>query len=86
MTTTAQPTKTSISSDGRSATVSIPVSFLQRGDRKQILSPPGTVVTGSAHRQRILKAIVTVGRLVLILNKLPRVHRSLARRLPRHDL
>jgi hypothetical protein len=41
MTTTAQATKTSISKDGRTATVSIPVTFLQRGGRKQILTPPG---------------------------------------------
>jgi sulfur carrier protein ThiS len=33
--------QTSISKDGQTATVRIPVTFLQRGGRKQILSPPG---------------------------------------------
>ncbi|MGO8911561.1 MAG: hypothetical protein ACLQDM_19890 [Bradyrhizobium sp.] len=42
MTTAARATKTSISKDGCIATVSIPITFLQRGDRKQILAPPGT--------------------------------------------
>jgi hypothetical protein len=32
---------TTVSKDGRTATISVPVSFLQRGGRKQILSPPG---------------------------------------------
>jgi hypothetical protein len=36
MTTVAQATTTSISKDGTIATVSIPVTFLQRGGRKQI--------------------------------------------------
>jgi hypothetical protein len=38
MTTVGQAAKTSISTDGRIATVT----FLQRGGRKQILSPSGT--------------------------------------------
>jgi hypothetical protein len=41
MTTAAQATKTSISKDGRTATISIPVTFRQRAGRKQILTPPG---------------------------------------------
>ena len=40
--TTTQPIKAQISKDGHTAVVSISVSFLQRGGRKQILSPPGT--------------------------------------------
>src|SRR6478672_2069116 len=42
MTTGAQAGKAHISKDGRTAVVSISVSFLQHGGRKQILSPPGT--------------------------------------------
>jgi hypothetical protein len=41
MMTAAQATKTSISKDGLTATVSIPATFLQRGGRKQILTPLG---------------------------------------------
>ncbi len=39
MTTASQATKTGISKDGQTATVSIPATFLQRGGRKQILTP-----------------------------------------------
>jgi hypothetical protein len=39
--TSAQVAKPSISKDGSIVTVSIPARFLQRGGRKQILSPPG---------------------------------------------
>ena len=54
MTTAAQATKTGISRDGQTATVSIPVTFLQRGGRKQILSPPGaTCVYRESKSERI---------------------------------
>jgi hypothetical protein len=64
MTTTAHATKTSISSDGRSATVSISVSFLQRGGRKQILSPAGTAPWSPAPRvdSALVKAMVRAHR------------------------
>jgi hypothetical protein len=64
MMTAAQTTKTSISSDGRSATVSIPISFSQRGGRKQILSPPGTAPWSPAPRvdTALVKAIVRAHR------------------------
>jgi hypothetical protein len=64
MTTAAHATKTSISSDGRSATVSIPVSFLQRGGRKQILSPPGAAPWSPTPRvdTALVKAMVRAHR------------------------
>jgi hypothetical protein len=64
MTTAAQATKTSISSDGRTATVSIPVTFLQRGGRKQILPPPGAAPWSPAPRvdTALVKAIVRAHR------------------------
>src|SRR5437870_916048 len=37
----AQAAGTSVSNDGSTATVSIPVTFRQRGGRKQIMTPPG---------------------------------------------
>jgi hypothetical protein len=40
MTTAAQAIKNTVSTDGRTATVSIPVTFLQRGGRKHILTRP----------------------------------------------
>jgi hypothetical protein len=60
MTTTAQSIKTSVSKDGRTATVSVPVTFLQRGRRKQILTPPGEAPWSPAPRvdTALLKAIV----------------------------
>jgi hypothetical protein len=60
MTTATQATKTSISTDGRTAMVSIPVTFRQRGGRKQILSPPGATPWSLARRvdSALLKAIV----------------------------
>jgi hypothetical protein len=63
-TTAAKATKTSISKDGRTATVSIPVSFLQRGGRKQILSPPGTAPWSPAPRvdTALVKAVVRAHR------------------------
>jgi hypothetical protein len=61
MTTGAQ---TSISKDGQTATVSIPVTFLQRGGRKQILSPPGASPWSSAPRvdTPLVKAVVRAHR------------------------
>jgi hypothetical protein len=64
MTTAAHATKTSISTDGGIATVSIPVTFLQRGGRKQILSPPGTAPWSPAARidSALVKAVVRAHR------------------------
>jgi hypothetical protein len=64
MTTTALATKTTISKDGQTATVSIPVTFLQRGGRKQILSPPGAAPWSSAPRvdSALVKALVRAHR------------------------
>jgi hypothetical protein len=60
MTSAAQASKTSISKDGRTATVSIPVTFIQRGGRKQILSPPGAAPWSPAPRvdTALVKAVV----------------------------
>jgi hypothetical protein len=64
MTTAVQPSKTSISKDGRTATVSIPVTFLQRGGRKQILPPPGEAPWSPAPRvdTALVKAVVRAHR------------------------
>jgi hypothetical protein len=64
MTTAAQATKTGISRDGQTATVSIPVTFLQRGGRKQILSPPGATPWSPAPRvdTALIKAVVRAHR------------------------
>ena len=64
MTATTQSIKTSVSKDGRTATVSVPVTFLQRGRRKQILTPPGEAPWSSAPRvdTALLKAIVRAHR------------------------
>jgi hypothetical protein len=64
MTASAQAPKTSISSDGRTATVSIPVTFLQRGGRKQILSPPGAAQWSPTPRvdTALVKAVVRAHR------------------------
>jgi hypothetical protein len=64
MTTTAQSIKTSVSKDGRTATVSVPVTFLQRGNRKQILTPPGAAPWSPAPRvdTALVKAIVRAHR------------------------
>jgi hypothetical protein len=64
MTTAVQASKTIVSKDGRTATVSIPVTFLQRGGRKQILAPPGAAPWSSAPRvdTALLKAIVRAHR------------------------
>jgi hypothetical protein len=64
MTTGAQAIRTSISKDGRTATVSIPVTFLQRGGRKQILSPAGAAPWSPAPRTdtALVKAVVRAHR------------------------
>jgi hypothetical protein len=64
MTTGAQAGKAHISKDGRTAVVSISVSFLQRGGRKQILSPPGTAPWSPARRvdSALVKAVVRAHR------------------------
>ena len=64
MTTGAQAGKTHISKDGRTAVVSISVSFLQRGGRKQILSPPGAAPWSPAPRvdSALVKAVVRAHR------------------------
>jgi hypothetical protein len=60
MTTGPQASKTLISKDGCTATVSIPVSFLQRCGRKQILSPPGEAPWSPPPRvdSALVKAVV----------------------------
>jgi hypothetical protein len=64
MTTAAQVTKTSISKDGLTATVSIAATFLQRGGRKQILTPPGAAPWSPAPRvdTALVKAVVRAHR------------------------
>jgi hypothetical protein len=64
MTTRAQATRTSVSNDGRIATVSVPITFLQRGGRKQILSPPGAAPWSPAPRvdTALVKAVVRAHR------------------------
>jgi hypothetical protein len=64
MTTADQATKTSISKDRRTATVSISVTFLQRGGRKQILTPPGEAPWSPALRvdTALVKAFVRAHR------------------------
>ena len=64
MTTTAQSIKTSVSKDGRTATISIPVTFLQRSGRKQILTPRGAAPWSLAPRvdTALVKAIVRAHR------------------------
>jgi hypothetical protein len=64
MTTAAPLGKTSISKDRRTATVSISVTFRQRGGRKQILSPPGAAPWSPALRAdtALIKAVVRAHR------------------------
>ena len=64
MTTGAQAGKAHLSKDGRTAVVSISVSFLQRGGRKQILSPPGTAPWSPTPRVdgALVKAVVRAHR------------------------
>ena len=60
MTTSSQASKAVISQDGRTAMVSVSVSFLQRGGRKQILSPAGAAPWSPAPRvdSALVKAVV----------------------------
>src|SRR5882672_7477436 len=60
MTTGIQASKARISPDGCTATVSIAVSFLQRGGRKQILSPTGAAPWSPIPRvdSALVKAVV----------------------------
>jgi hypothetical protein len=62
--TTALAIKTTISKDGPTATVSIPSTFLQRGGRKQILTPAGAAPWSCAPRvdTALVKAIVRAHR------------------------
>jgi hypothetical protein len=64
MTTSLQVTETRISKDRRTVTVSIPVTFLQRGGRKQILTPPGETPWSPAPRvdTALVKAVVRAHR------------------------
>jgi hypothetical protein len=64
MTTTPQASKALISQDGRTAMVSIAVSSLQRGGRKQILSPAGAAPWSPAPRvdSALVKAVVRAHR------------------------
>ena len=64
MTTNTQTSRAQISKDGRTALVSISVSFLQRGGRKQILSPPGVAPWSPAPRvdSALVKAVVRAHR------------------------
>src|SRR5882757_4908411 len=64
MTTSPQASNAIISQDGRTAMVSIAVSFLQRGGRKQILSPAGAAPWSPAPRvdTALVKAVVRAHR------------------------
>jgi len=64
MTTSSQISKALISQDGHTAIVSISVSFLQRGGRKQVLSPPGTAPWSPSPRvdSALFKAVVRAHR------------------------
>jgi hypothetical protein len=64
MTSSAQASKTSVNKDGLTTTVSVPVSFLHRGGRKQILSPPGAAPWSPAPRVdgALVKAVVRAHR------------------------
>jgi hypothetical protein len=59
-----QSPKISISKDGRTVTVRVPVTFRQRAGRKQILTPPGTVPWSPAPRvdHSLLRAVVRAHR------------------------
>lgn len=62
--TAAQGTKISVSKDRRTATISVPVAFLQRGGSKQILTPSGTTPWSPAPRVdgALVKAVVRAHR------------------------
>lgn len=71
MTTGAQARKVHLSKDGRTAVISITVNFLQRGGRKQILSPQGTAPWSPAPRVdgALVKAVVRAHRWRHMLEK-----------------
>jgi predicted nucleic acid-binding Zn ribbon protein len=60
----SRASKAFISQDGRTAMVSVAVSFLQRGGRKQILSPTGAAPWSPAPRveSALVKAVVRAHR------------------------
>src|SRR6478672_3708998 len=64
MTSASQASRASLSKDGRTVTVHIPVTFRQRAGRKQILSPSGSAPWSSAPRvdTALLKAVVRAHR------------------------
>jgi len=64
MTSASPAISTTVSKDGRTATISVSVSFLQRGGRKQILSPPGAAPWSAAPRvdSALVKAVVRAHR------------------------
>jgi hypothetical protein len=64
MTATTRTLKTSISKNGQTVTVHIPVTFRQRAGRKQILSPSGSAPWSPAPRvdASLLKAVVRAHR------------------------
>lgn len=64
MTNASRTSTTRVSKDGRTATVSVPVNFLQRAGRKQILSPPGVTPWSAAPRvdNALVKAVVRAHR------------------------
>ena len=64
MTASVQIIETRISKDRRTATISVPVTFLQRSGRKQILTPPGATPWSPAPRvdTALVKAIVRAHR------------------------
>ena len=60
MTSASQASRASLSKNGRTVTVHIPVTFRQRAGRKQILSPSGSAPYSPAPRvdTALLKAVV----------------------------
>jgi hypothetical protein len=64
VTSSAQTRQISVSKDGCTATVSVPVSFLHRSGRKQILSPPGAAPWSPVPRVdgALVKAVVRAHR------------------------
>jgi ParB-like chromosome segregation protein Spo0J len=64
MTSASQASRTSLSKDGHTVTVHIPVTFRQRAGRKQILTPSGSAPWSPAPRvdAALLKAIVRAHR------------------------
>jgi len=64
MTSASPAISTTVSKDGRTATITVSVSFLQRGGRKQILSPPGAAPWSAAPRvdSALVKAVVRAHR------------------------